>query len=361
MLDLHTILVRAAQQALNDQKENGSMPAGNNGPYLDPETPVRNTSHWLITFQKAHDLTGEEKYKQAAEKCLSYILSEKARPMNATFWHRKNPNKDFSNGLMGQAWTLEALMTVFKKFGDDKVRKLAEEVFLLHPYNPALAGWKIVNVDGSIKDFDRTFNHQLWFAAIGNELAAFGNREIQNQTSDFISKIRNNLEIYPKGVIRHHPIAFQKAGAKQKLLSNYRELRKSKTLKEYTYSKSVGYHGFNLLALRIIADTTPDLKFFSEVKFKKTIQVLDTTSFQKELEASKYGYPYNPPGLEIANALEKFGDKKKVDTWLNIQMKKTFNFQKDIMGSENSFDKPTAGARIYEACRLENYPIFIDE
>lgn len=32
-----------------------------------------------------------------------------ARPMAATFWHRKNPEKDACNGLIGQAWTIEAL------------------------------------------------------------------------------------------------------------------------------------------------------------------------------------------------------------------------------------------------------------
>ena len=39
--------------------------------------------------------------------------------MNATFYCRLNPEKDFSNGLIGQAWVIEALVEAHKLTKED--------------------------------------------------------------------------------------------------------------------------------------------------------------------------------------------------------------------------------------------------
>jgi hypothetical protein len=53
---LYDFLGSAADRGLRFQKEDGSFPPGYNGSYDDPETPVRNTGHWLITFLKAYEI-----------------------------------------------------------------------------------------------------------------------------------------------------------------------------------------------------------------------------------------------------------------------------------------------------------------
>ena len=82
------------------------------------ETPVRNTAHWLITMLKAYEISNETKFKDSAWRAVQYLLSPSARPMNATFFCRTNPEKDFCNGLVGQAWIIEALAIAGMKLED---------------------------------------------------------------------------------------------------------------------------------------------------------------------------------------------------------------------------------------------------
>jgi hypothetical protein len=47
---LHDIIKSAAHYSLVVQREDGSFPPGHNGPYFNPEIPIRNTGRWLIIF-----------------------------------------------------------------------------------------------------------------------------------------------------------------------------------------------------------------------------------------------------------------------------------------------------------------------
>ena len=42
-ITLYECLIKSAKKALSLQQNDGSMLAGHNGSYFDPETPVRNT------------------------------------------------------------------------------------------------------------------------------------------------------------------------------------------------------------------------------------------------------------------------------------------------------------------------------
>ena len=103
MPKLWDIIARSAENALSTQASDGSLPPGHNGPYRDPETPTRNTAHWLITFLHSYDYTQKPEFKASAEKAAEYLMTAKARPMAQTFWCRTDPAKDFANGLIGQA------------------------------------------------------------------------------------------------------------------------------------------------------------------------------------------------------------------------------------------------------------------
>ncbi|NVJ86748.1 MAG: agl cluster protein AglQ [Algoriphagus sp.] len=360
-MNTEEVLFKSASAALSRQFLDGSMPAGHNGPYRDPETPVRNTSHWLISYLKSYELTGENKFKEAAEKSLSYLMSEKARPMKATFWHRKNPKKDFSNGLMGQAWTIEALEYAFRFFGDDAILRLAVDVFRLHPYKSAHKAWETVNVDGSIKGFDPTFNHQLWFAAVGGVLSKHGDQEIRTQVLDFINGLSDSMKTYSNGVIKHHPTGYQSVGKKEKLWAHYRHFRIPRKQKEYTYLKSIGYHGFNLYALGLIHNEFPELSFFETSLFKSMIAVIDSEEFKSKISYSPYSYDYNPPGFELAFALQKFGDRSKAELFLKEDFKRSYSEEKSQWGLKNPIDPETAAARVYELYQLSKMEIVIHD
>ena len=50
-------IIKLADVGLKLQHELGNMPSGKNGPHKHEMTPVRNTSHWLVTFSAAYYLT----------------------------------------------------------------------------------------------------------------------------------------------------------------------------------------------------------------------------------------------------------------------------------------------------------------
>ncbi|WP_144605239.1 glycoside hydrolase family protein [Algoriphagus algorifonticola] len=354
MLNTNEVLVRSTESALDLQLSNGGMPPGHNGPYNDEETPVRNTSHWLISFLRTYELTGEKKFKEAAEKSLAYLLSEDARPMNATFWHRKNPKKDFSNGLMGQAWTIEALEYAYQFFQEEKILNVAKSVFQIHPYDSGLKAWKTVNVDGSIRGFDPTFNHQLWFAASGCLLSRHGDESIKNSVDDFLSALPVTMKTYSNGVIMHHPTGYLLKNKKERIISAYKFLRLPKKQKKYTYLKSVGYHGFNLYALGIIHKIIPNLPIFNTKLFKSTIDIINSDGFKKEIQESPYSFNYNPPGFELAFALQQFGEESSVNFFLKEDFKRSYSEKKQQWGIKNPIDIQTASARVYEIYQLEN-------
>ncbi|SKB70633.1 hypothetical protein SAMN05660226_02792 [Parapedobacter luteus] len=349
---LKETIYTSAQRALVQIRKDGSLPPGHNGPYFDNETPVRNTGHWLMVFLKAYEHSGESRFKEAAAQCLNFLLSEKSRPHNATFWHRMNPKKDFTNGLIGQAWTIEALVYAYTVFKDERILEVAKEVFNLHPYDNELKGWKTVNIDGAVSRFDYTFNHQLWFCAAGALLLKEGSDKASESVMDFIKNIPNAVKLYNSGVIRHIPPFFLKKGLIMKLRAFVSEMRRNIKEYSYIYQKSIGYHGFNLYAIALIDNTLKDSNLLRTNSIKKAIRATEKNTFRKLTLSSKYAYPYNPIGFELAYTYYVLGDIEKTDYWLTQQYQQTFDTNSGMFDGGKTFDKLTAAARIYEAIRL---------
>jgi hypothetical protein len=351
------ILVEASQKVIDFDSSIG-MPAGHNGPYDDKETPVRNTSHWLITFCYLYKYTGENCYKDAALKALEYLMSRPARPMGGSFYIRKNPKKDFCNGVMGQAWVIESLIIASKILNRPDAYDLAEQVFLLHPFDESRGVWLRVAVDGSHMSEDVTFNHQLWFAAISLEL---------DRTPGaidcgliFFKKHAESVELYPNGVIYHGSRIkkFREESKKglKSIIDFIIEFLYSKKRKKSLFQKSVGYHGFNLYAYARIYKKLPELKFFQSNKYSKMLEVTLSSNFIDALRKSPYAYPYNPPGIEIAYALSAAGyDLSVIHGYLKEHFNLTFNRELGEFNTLLSTDKVTSAARLYELA------LFLDE
>lgn len=359
-ITLNEIILLSAAAGIKLQQSDGSLPAGHNGPYQDEETPVRNTGHWLMIFIKAYEISKDVQYEEAAKSCLSYLMSDVARPMQATFWHRRKPEKDFTNGIIGQAWTIEALIKAYQLFQDQSILQLAIDVFNLHPYDKLRNGWKVVNVDGSIRDFDFTFNHQLWFAGIGSSLETLTDAVEIKGVKNFIDHIPANIQVYRSGVIKHLPPFYLKQSLPGKMLSAFKMLKKSASQSGYLYAKSVGYHGFNLYALAMINRHVSSGKLFKDNKIRKATQVIQTAEFKEALNASKYAYPYNPAGIELAYLFQELNNQEEQVYWLNQQINRTFDFSKGLMTKGKTFDQHTAAARLYEAIRLHDCVLKIE-
>ncbi len=351
------IIERMAANALVRQSSDGTMPPGHNGPYHDPETPVRNTAHWLFTFSALYENTGEQKWAKAAHRAANYLCSKEARPMNASFWCRKNPQKDFCNGVMGQAWAMEGLIKADAVLDREDCYKTAEEVFLLHPFDESKSIWQRVNVDGSYASYDGTFNHQLWFAAIASQLPKTA--LAKERALKFLENLEKKIDLYKDGVLVHNsPVEANSLIKISPTLATmkgvYYKYHYIKT-RNKLYLKSVGYHAFNLFAFAILKSQFSDHPFFSSLKIKKMLSVLGSESLIESMNNSPYGYWYNPPGIEIAFSIEVLGGSEELaQRWIDLQASKTFNSETGSLLSKDAPDPATAEARIYEALRLKN-------
>jgi len=353
---------------------------GHNGPYHDPETPVRNTGHWLITFSHTFEWTGDEKFRDAARRCADYLLSEPARPHGFSFHHRDQAGKDRCNGLIGQAWTFEALAEVSCLLGDPQYARLAEEVFFQHPFNEELGLWKRLEIDGRVLSEDPVFNHQLWFAACASLIAADARGEIRGRVTCFLDRLPANVTVLAGGliyqIIQH---LFEKdldqkftlgTRAKQlarKCLHAFKGLRfpersptKAETRVEYGRKwayKSVGYHAFNMYAFALLKQQIPGHSFWTTDRFREMIAYMRTDEYWQALEDNRYGYPYNPPGFEVPYSLVVLGDLDRdqlievTRRWAGEQFRRCFNPQTGKM-DRNTEDPETHTARLYELVRL---------
>ena len=139
-------------------------------------------------------------------------------------------------------------------------------------------------------------------------------------------------------------------------------------------NKAIAYHAFNTYGFALLFERTQDHAFWSCEKFKKILRFLESDLYVQGLDCfltdrepdgltlpfSKYGYAYNPPGIEVAYTIQAFPEHFKVspeeaaDWWLERQMEKTFDRGTGFM-ERNTDDPFTLASRIYELARLENY------
>lgn len=332
--------------------------SGVNGPYNDPETPVRNVSHHLNLLSYFYQRYRNEDVKKIAYQAIDFLLGSESRPYDKSFHHRNKKGKDYCNGLVGQAWAIESLVIASEVFERKDCYDLAEKVYKLHPFEDTVGVWRRIEIDGTILSPDPVFNHQLWFAAAASMLS--NTPQAQSDVETFLTKTVKNIKTYKNGVIYHSsPVGFFFSNAKLGIFIFLRELwkRLKKNLvpyKERLYLKSVGYHGFNLYALSILKQKFPESSVWQQDFMSTIFSVCESSDFKKDLLSSPYGYYYNLSGLEIAYAYEIFfEDRIKANEWIQRQFYFTWENSSNPLGN-GAFDQNTAKARLYEATRLNH-------
>jgi len=361
---LSDIILNSAEAALQFQLNDGSFPPGMNGPYRDPETPVRNTAHWLITMLKAYDISSDAKFRDSAWRAVKYILSPVTRPMNATFFCRKKPDKDFCNGLMGQAWIIEALAISGNKLEDESHIELARNVFMMHPFDQQAGLWRRVNVDGSFNSYDITFNHQLWFAASGSLLCRGADDHISSMIRKFMDNVLEfHLRVDSTGRIIH---TIERPSAKprgiRRMTSFLRRPYNPQIRDDKMISKEIGYHAFNMYAFSILKQYMPEHPLWKSDKFLSTLGFMDTSEFIKGLENNMYGYSYNLSGFETAFTIQEFRSQfsfsKTEEWWMEQQLQRSYDPEKKML-NRSADDQETLAARLYEATRIRDMKVRI--
>lgn len=365
-MELSSAISQISTAHLDAVQSDGSVPAGKNGLYGDHETPVRNTSHWLLTYSSLFQSTNDQRFREASGRLSTYLCSHDARPDEMSFHHRISSSKDQCNGLIGQAWTIEALAVAARVLDDPKLVKLANKVFLLHPQDNRTGLWKRVEIDGRTLPFDATFNHQLWFAAAGGLLAdlPWTDKQIDDQVRTFLDELGSNLRLYPSGLIFH---PFKPESLKRLLHLTRADKRHRIGVTFLTSSvplpsrrqqlkwKAVGYHAFNLYAFALLKQQYPDHDFWNSQKWKQALEYVTTEEYRDAVWKNEYGSPYNPVGFEVAFAMEVFdiGSLEERRWWVRKQLEHHYNPETNRM-DRNTEDAETLTARIYEATRLEH-------
>lgn len=347
---LKEVYLSICDMALVSQGNDGSMPGGCNGPYLDMETPVRNTGHWGMAFIKAFQLSQDPRFEQAAMRCFDFLVGDGEYRAGGVFRHRHSDHKDTCNGVIGPAWSIEALSAGFSHFGEPEYYNVAREVFESVPFHEKTGLWHRVEPTGKPLGLDATLNHQLWMAAAASLIAEQGCALAHERMRKFLGSLDRYFFVYPSGRIFHYlsrPKTIVKDSLRRLLKRNY---RRSMFLKE------VGYQTFNLYAFAMLKESIGEFSFSIDRKISKACSFCESDIFLREIEQSIHGFPYNPPGFEIPYSLFILTGRspEQIETdWISWQFRRTLDAS-NLLLSSNVPDALTLTARIYELSRLPN-------
>ena len=362
------IIINSANAGLKLQRKDGSFKPGHNGPWNDVDTATRVTAHWTIVFIHAYKLTKNIRFKTAAKKAGEYLISEKCRPHEYSFYCRKTKNKNKKgnknrcNGLIGQAWSVEALIELSKL--DNKYLKTAEDVLLKHPFNNKLGLWYNLEINGRRIGLNRVLNQQTWFAAMVCEVAnTTKNRILEKRFGKFVEKLPANIEF--NGKYANHLI-YRRFDTKI-LDKLFRFMTRKLAVpvifgNEKLNKTSIGYSSFMLHGLAIMHDTNPKLKIWDNRKvieiIIQSIGFLNKNVYSMRNDPASYLWAYNATGFEVAYAITSFRINSiiKAEQWAEMQLKKHFNLKTGLM-NKNTEDPITLSSRIYEAVKISNMTV----
>jgi hypothetical protein len=315
---------------------------GHNGLYNDPETPIRNTCHYMILYSYLYKKTNNEDYFKKLQSLEVYVLDNYY--YGYSYECRNKENKDKSNGLIGTAWLSEGLLESYQITKNEKILKRLTSIYLKFNFDEKEGVWDtIVEPNGAILTMDRTLNHQIWFAAGLAKLLFFQDSNLLRIHLDlFISKLPKLIKFSNNGLI-YHTLGI----SKQYLRTKIKRLIKPKYGKQM-FVKEVGYQCFNLLGL-LILDKYSNSSFLESNYIRKAILKMDDINFNNCLNNNKFAYPYNPVGIESA-VIYSYFDREKVIEKLNKQFSETWS--NVDFGFFNSTDYLTLNARFYEIIYL---------
>ena len=361
-ITLHELLERSAESALELQREDGSFPPGRNYTYDEPETPVRTTSHWTVTLSEVYDITGKNKFREAANAAVDYLLSDEVRPHGYTYYCRDAPGKDRCNGLVGQARPILGLTYAGGILNREDAINTAEKVFLHHPFNKRMGAWEKIEVDGEKMSFDRTLNHQLIFAKSAIYLAKRKSKVSKNIVL-FLDKLKNNMRIYDDGLIKHYiynelfysfNLIFDsvrhKSLIQNKIASIYYDITKQKRKKE------IGYHSINIQALGMLRQHYSNHSLWKINKINHAIEFAKSNYYQSKMYQIVPGA--TNPGLLVASGLYNLscGEQEKIKKLVEENLRKKIDPDTYLLSSD-AISNPDQAASISILTTLPNMSV----
>lgn len=355
---LHVLTLRALILGVLDRFV--QVVPGCNGPRKVPDLPTRNTAHWLNAFAWGYTQVQKPSYLNRVFEMAEWLISSAARPYGYAFANIPE-ERIAGNGLIGQAWVMEALLTATELLGEPRYAQVAAEVFEQHAYDESRALWRVLHPNGTVQRIHPTLNQQIWFAAMGARLAPYGAVHAPERVQRFLDHLDRRLQILRGGLlgmrIPHLSTPSLRQRIKKWLAPLIRKQQSSGRPTFSYYEVSVGYHAFAMYGLALLYPALPHHPFWRTPKFQQALQWTDSRSHREALECNRFAMGYNPSGFEVPYVLSVLGSLEadmlleSSRWWLTEQIRRHYD---PTVGqfNRNTHDAPTLTARVYEATRL---------
>jgi len=344
---LVSLLLNEADVLLELQRSDGSLPGGRNGGYGDPETPARCTSHAIVSWSYAYARTRNDRFMIAALAALAYLF-EVFEQSSGCVVARNVEGKDQSNGVLGQAFVIEAFHSGWSIFGIERARSFGLELIRRHSFNYHRGIWNCVGRSGEVLLPDLTFNHQLYFAAV---VAHFKSESsaVDKQVTSFMRHWRQNLAVRNDGRIVHEiPTGgLIRAVARRMLRRAPSAGRKSKEL---------DYHLYNCYAFALLKDAGYEVEVSGHQFWRRITAFVESEAVANILNERNWLAEIRS-GTETRVAdycyfRKIFGDPSKVDLGADLHTAARFLRCMIENGDAISPDPVTQRARAYRYWRL---------
>lgn len=353
--------------------ELGHAVEGHNGPHGHLDTPVRNTAHYLIIYSYLYSKTKDEKYKKICVRFANYLCEMQQKSYSGAIECMINDKFDHLNGLIGQAWVIEALVYYYEKFKDKSCLEVARNIFYSQKYDNDLHVWHRIELDGRNIGIDNAYNHQVMFAACSYKLSDYcKDPEIDKIICDFIDNTNRDFNTYHNGLLMHS-INIKSAEIKKAKRKKFIKfcLTPFKVLDPKMFDAKYierAYHIFDIYCFSILQEKYGKLSLFSSDKYKKAVTcALDIDRYNKDNGVNRYlkkggafniySYSYNSPVFEYPYVAYINGvyDEKTCAKIYDIQKLLMLDDDSKLF-SKNNPDIETWNAKTYEMVRyLDKY------
>lgn len=358
----------------------GHANSGHNGPYGHIDTPARNTAHWCITYGYLWKEFGTFRYYELSHMFADYLVSLQSESFSGAVKCMEDESYNHMNGLMGQAWIIEALTYFYALSKDKKYLDCAETIFNVPQYNNRQHMWEMIELDGRNIGFDYTFNHQLWFAAAGSMILQYKNSsEIRDLIISYLDGCLIHLQVHKDGLIKHygdfsspfnHDSLIKRWMKRTAKLTVFRNKRFKNPNRYDPDGYERGYHLFNLYAFSILRKDFGSHMIYSSDKYRLAYEygkrmnihndyfnVENLIAGRTNAVMNKYAYAYNSPAFEYPFIYSISSDNDffdKCESLFDIQLATTYDVNSKHL-SHNNYDPETLTARVYELVRFLEY------
>lgn len=362
MINQEKYLYYIADRNFYEYYNQGYATPGNNGPHGHLDTPVRNTSHYLVIYGYLYKKTLNEKYLEICKKFADFLCTEQSKSISGAIQCMIHNDFDYLNGLIGQAWAVEGLLYFYDIIQDVKYLDAAYNIYCSQIYDYKLHLWHRIELDGTDLGVDYTYNHNVWFAACGFKLAELkGDSEINSQIIDFLTHgTKRDFRTYKNGLLKH-TIGLRNMSNKENIKKIIKILctpvRKLYPRKLDLHYIEYAYHIFDMYAFEILKEKYGYLDLFSTSKFKKAEELACNLDWYNRKNIQKksfnvFSYSYNSPAFEIPYVClaSKKLETEVIDTAFEIS-KKLMYCDESKMFTKDNYDVELFNARCYEIVR----------